>query len=143
MKFAWIQIIFSLIIGFGIGITFDKFNHCHCVKSCLKSFIPGYCHRDCHGHWKDGNIKKRMLKHLNKELSLSEEQKIKVERIFQEKHKKMLALREEIRPRFEALRKSTHNELKTILNEEQQKKLDELDIKRKAMHKKWNGEFRD
>lgn len=133
MKIAWIQILFSFVLGIVLGVSFDKFNDCHCAGGCIKSFKD----EDKQWRFKHKSVK-HTLERFNKELNLTAEQKIQVEKIVREKHKKTLAMRQEIRPKFQALRKSTNEELKTILNPDQQKKLDALDTKMEAKHKKWD-----
>lgn len=154
-KLAWIQIILSLIIGFVIGTTFDNFNvlggkSCH---GCHKKDGGKYGHKhgckdgDCEGtHHKFGRMhgdfkdkKKHMLEKFASELDLTSDQKIKVAAVFESKHKKMLELRDELHPKFEALRKSTQNDIKELLTPEQQKKFDEIHSRWEAKHEKWRS----
>lgn len=151
MKMAFVQILLSLIIGFALGTTFDKLQGpgCPCAKSCHShSKCGGPCHKKdgkcgkggckskCHGDCK--KMKERMLNKFSTELSLTPEQKTKVAGIFEAKHKKMKELREEIRPKFEALRKSTESEIKQILTSEQQKKFDVIHAKWESKRKEWH-----
>ena len=155
MKLAWVQILLSLVIGFSTGIVFDKFStgkHCFGKCPCALSESKGCCmgpcalsglEEHCKGEkWsKHGkHIKKEMLEHFSSELSLTEEQKTKVATIFDTKHKKMMELREEMRPKFEAIRKSIHNEISAILTPGQKEKFEKVDAEWKSKHKKWDSD---
>lgn len=129
MKLAWIQILLSLIIGFALGLTFDRWNICNCHCPCLIK------------HFQHGNLQCKMIERLNSELQLTSEQKAKVAEIFKAKRGEMQKIKAEIRPKFEALRKSTNAEMKKFLTSEQQKKLDALDAKMESMHKKMHEAF--
>ena len=133
MKIAWIQIVLSLVLGIVLGVSFDRFNDCHCAGDCIKPFKFG--HRL--GDFKHKDIK-HILKRFSKELNLTAEQKTQVSAIFDAKHKKMIELKAEVHPKFEALRKSAHDEINKLLTVEQQKKFDEIDAKIEAKHKKWD-----
>jgi hypothetical protein len=115
----WHQIAISLLIGFALGIAFG---HWHAEKS-----FPG--------HWKKEDMKQHMLERFNRDLHLSADQMKQVAVIFDAKHPQMVALHAEIRPKFEALRNETQAEIRKILNPDQQKKFDEMNIK---MEKHWN-----
>ncbi len=161
-KLAWMQIILSLVIGFVIGTTFDNFNvlggkSCHgCHKKHCGKY--GHKHGNCKGkhgckdghckgtHYKFGRMhgdfkdkKKHMLEKFASELDLTSEQKTKVAAVFESKHKKMMELRDELRPKFEALRKSTQDDTRVLLTPEQQKKFDEIHSRWEAKHEKWRS----
>jgi Spy/CpxP family protein refolding chaperone len=131
MKIAWIQILLSLILGISIGVFFEKNRDCNCPCSSSKP----HCMKD------KKMFKEKMLNHFSKELDLTLEQRVKVKAIFAEKKKEMDKLRGDLRPRFEALRKSTHEEIKAILNKDQQIKLDKMEVKFDSMRKKWKSMF--
>ena len=137
MKLAWTQIILSLILGFALGITFDALRcNCNCPCACfgMKHFKAGF-------PYKHKDFKCHMIQKLTRELNLTQEQKTKVAEVFKAKQGEMLKIKEEIRPRFEALRQSTNSEIKKFLTPEQQKKLDALDARMESMHKKMHGAF--
>lgn len=140
MKSAWIQVLLALVIGFTFGITFHKFTH-HKHHTKCHSCTP--CKYDKAGHGKHNKMKRKMLEHFSSELNLTPEQKTKVAAIFESKHQEMMKIREEVTPRFKALRKSTHDEINKILTPEQQKKFEELDSKFKSLHQKKHSRFED
>lgn len=166
MKTAWIQILLSLAIGFSLGITFNKFGgfsncgkciSCACKKECKsgckkdKSCCKSKCHGGCKSNYGMGcmsecegkpcckKMKEKMLAKFSSELSLTEDQKTKVKAIFESKHKEMVKIREELHPKFEALRKSTHDEINKILTPEQQKKFETMESKFGSFRKKHHG----
>ena len=111
MKMNWHVIAISLLIGFSAGILFGQNQ-----KFC--------------GPWKHGgSMKEHMLKKFNRELHLTEEQKQKISAIFDAKHPRMMALHEEGRPKFEAIRNETQAEIRAVLTPEQQVKFEELTAK--------------
>src|SRR5690348_1827288 len=71
------------------------------------------------------------VKHLTKELNLTEDQQAKIKSVLEDEQKKMSSLkqdsslsREDRRTKFEEIRKNTSQQIRTILNEDQQKKYD-------------------
>ena len=74
---------------------------------------------------------------LTKELNLSSDQQTKVQSILEDQQKQMQALRqdtsaapEERRAKFMDLHKNTMSQIRGVLNEDQQKKFDEMQQKR-------------
>lgn len=140
MKSTAIQIALSLILGFVIGVSFDRLSmsncskkKCHCAGKQISKYKDcglrgckdkGPCEFGSFGHTEE--IKEKMLERFNSKLALTDEQKTKVAGIFNSKHKRMLELRNEIKPKFEELKKSTDTEIKSILNPEQIKKFEEM-----------------
>lgn len=129
MKFAWTQILLSIIVGFVLGTVFDKWNsngcHSHCNDKSMKHCLSGHCHEKCN----DGNFKHKMLERLSSKLNLTEDQKTKVATVFEVKHQGMMKLKTEMRPKFEALRKSARADISKLLTPEQQKKFEETNKK--------------
>jgi len=77
------------------------------------------------------------LKHLTKELNLTEDQQSKVKSILGDEQKQLSALRqdsslsqEDRRAKFEETKKNTSQQIRALLNEDQQKKYDELQSER-------------
>ena len=68
-----------------------------------------------------GDHHERMLEHMDKELSLTDEQRDQVEQVFEEQREK-----------FKALRDETHTRLGAILNDEQRAKMEQMHAERKA-----------
>ena len=112
------QIAISLLIGFALGVVYGNW----------------YTRENFHSRWKHGSMSQRMVERFSRELHLSSDQKKEVTAIFEAKRPQMVALQAEMKPKFEALRNSTQEEIRKILNPDQQKKLDELNAK---MEERW------
>jgi Spy/CpxP family protein refolding chaperone len=96
----------------------------------------------CRHHWKGDPSRmnrehdpKKMLEKLSKELGLSADQKVQVEKIFESKMVKIKDLREKVRPQFEAVRKAIDAEIRAVLTPEQQVKFEVL-VKQFEEHRK-------
>jgi Spy/CpxP family protein refolding chaperone len=72
------------------------------------------------------------LEHLEKALNLTAEQKAKAQPIFSQIGPKMQAIHEEAAKKGKAAMESTDNEIKSILNDDQKKKFEELQQHMKA-----------
>lgn len=77
-----------------------------------------------------------MIKKLNRELNLTEAQRVKIEQIIDQTHEKFFQLREKHRPEFRKIREQSFELMKKELNEEQKQKLDEIKQKFKKRFKK-------
>ena len=55
----------------------------------------------------------------------------------------MNTIREEMRPRLEAIKKSTNEEIRKLLTPEQQAKFDEFEAKMKERHEKFKERFEE
>lgn len=132
MKIAWLQVFMALILGFAAGIMFDKglIPGCSCLKKhCCQS--------------KHNLFKKNKLERLSKELSLTQDQRTKVAAIFEAKRSDMKKLREEIRPRFDIIRKSASKKIISVLTPEQQTKFEKFEAKMEEFHRKCKKCFDD
>ncbi|MBI4388105.1 MAG: hypothetical protein HY582_03595 [Candidatus Omnitrophica bacterium] len=118
-KPSWHWVVIFLLIGFALGTIFGE----------------RYAKESFHRHWKKGDAKQHMLERFSKKLDLTAEQREKVATVFEAKHPEMLALQEEVKPKFDALRNSTQAEIRKLLSPEQQKKLDEMNAKREERRK--------
>ena len=87
--------------------------------------------------WKNGG----MLEHFNKELKLTPDQKEKMGKILDAKRSQIAALRNEIHPKFEAIRASSKEEIRKILTPEQQEKFDKLEAKWESAWQKKRGQW--
>ena len=117
-KIKWHQVVISLLIGFTLGTAYGHWQ----------------AHQSFHARWKNGGMRRHMLDRFGKELRLNADQKKQVGVIFDAKHPQMIAFQAEMKPKFEALRNSTQAEIRKILNPDQQKKLDEMNVK---MEERW------
>lgn len=118
MKIQVHQVLISLLIGLALGWGVSRWQ-----GPC---FLPMP---------KQGDMKKHMMTKLSRELNLSADQKTKVEAIFDGHHPKMMALHEEMRPKFEVLKKEVHAEIRTVLDPEQQKKFEVFSAKMEERRK--------
>lgn len=88
-----------------------------------------------------------MLDHMSTELNLTEDQKTKIKPILEDQSKKMSDLRsdtslsrEDRRAKMKDVHESTMTQLRQILNEDQQKKLDEMMTRRSGENGKHHPE---
>jgi len=114
------QIVIALLLGVAIGAWGIQMRDYGCWM--------GAPHK--------GAIRQHMIKKMEKELSLSAEQKQKLEAIFETTRPRMKALRLEMRPKFEELRKETSEQVRAILTPEQLPKFEELNQKMEELWKK-------
>ena len=119
------KIVIALLIGLIVGALAGSWY----VK---ENFTP---------HWngRGGDFKRHMLEHFSSELSLTPEQKEEVGAIFEKNRPQMMALQAEMRPKFEALRNLTHEEIRKILTPEQQKKFDVMSARFEKRFKDHRG----
>ena len=101
--------------------------------SCLASFAAGagagWWARDVSPCQRDPSRKYvRTAQLLDSRLDLTSSQKTQVHSILQDRQKKMESLKEETRPRFEEIRRSSQEEIRRLLNPNQQKALDRLEM---------------
>lgn len=83
-------------------------------------------------HWK--------LKRFSSRLDLNEDQKAKIGSILEAKRQKIKTVREEVEPKYEAIRNSTREEIRSVLRPEQIEKFEKLDAEmaqKRLMRKKW------
>ena len=134
MKTAWVQILLCLVLGFGLGATFDNWGDRCCKKHHMKQHIKGLLSGHCNNCPCKG--KKARVKHLSRKLNLTPEQKSQVVAIIKAKHKKIMALKNEFKPRFKAIRNSTREEIQNLLTPEQKKKFNSMHKEKQAHFKK-------
>lgn len=119
MKLAWKQIVVSLLIGLAAGAAAGRW------AGLLR-----------HGRWDDEKRYARMLERFNRELDLSPEQRDKVAAVLESKRLKVQALRAEVRPRFEELRRSAKDEIRALLRPEQKTAFEKLEARWAAKRQK-------
>lgn len=112
MKLHWHQILISLLIGILAGYGAAQWKTCQM--------------RD---HWKKGNMKQMIVAKLDKELGLTSDQKKQITAIFEAQHPRMIAIHEEMRPKFESIKQKTQEDIRKVLTPEQQPKFDALNAK--------------
>ena len=109
MKLAWKQIVIAFLLGAAV--------------TALGTHACPFYRRS----WGGGkHFQERMLKRFDAKLSLTPDQEEHLARILEQKRGKIDALRREIRPKFEEIRKTTRVEIRQILTPEQQTKFDKM-----------------
>ena len=109
MKLAWKQIVFAFLFG--------------AVVTALGTYACPFYHRP----WGGGkHFQERMLKRFDAKLNLTPDQEERLAAILEQKRGKIDALRSEMRPKFEEIRKTTRVEIRQILTPEQQTKFDKM-----------------
>jgi hypothetical protein len=116
-KIQWHQILIAGLVGFALGTFVGP----PAGRMCLR---PEWKYRGDRA-----DMKTYMLDRFSRKLGLSEGQKQEVASIFEAKHPKMIALHEEIRPKFEAIRNETDRAIRPLLTDSQLKKYDEMQAK--------------
>ena len=86
------------------------------------------------------------VKHLTKKLNLSDDQQAKLKPILEDQHKQLQAIhndsslsREDRFSKMQALRQSSDTQIKSILNEDQQKNFDKMREEQQGRMGKWKG----
>jgi Spy/CpxP family protein refolding chaperone len=92
-----------------------------------------------HGSWKKG----QMLERFSRELSLSPEQRQKVAKVLEAKRAQFEALREEARPRFDAVRASSQDEIRRVLDPAQIEKFEKMESEAQARRREKHGPGRE
>jgi protein CpxP len=84
------------------------------------------------------------IKHLSKKLNLSDEQQAKLKPIFEDQRKQMEAIHndsslspEDRFSKMQALRQSSDAQIKSVLNEEQEKSFDKMRAEQQERRKQW------
>ena len=135
MNASWIKkwhlVLISILVGFALGTVFGQWRVQQCFPhSWEKRGFPPRGEKE---------MKDRMLEHMSKELHLSKEQKQLVAAIFEAKRPQMMALHEEMRPKFEALRNATQAEIRKLLTPEQQGRADKMEAEMEKHKREHEG----
>jgi Spy/CpxP family protein refolding chaperone len=78
------------------------------------------------GHWRRGQSRHRVIDYLQRELDLSQTQTQQMQQILRSLDEKESELRDQVEPRFQAIREEARAETRKILNPQQLKKFNEL-----------------
>jgi Spy/CpxP family protein refolding chaperone len=81
----------------------------------------------------------RMMDRFNERLDLTPEQRDKVGAIFRAKREKIDALRAEVEPRFEEIRRNASQEIRQLLTPEQQARFEKMEKDREERMREWRG----
>lgn len=113
MKSPWKEIVIALVIGIAVGwVAADKL--------------------DNNRSWRKG----KMLDHFSRELQLTSDQREKIARIMETKRTQFESLRDEMRPRFEEIRRASKEEIRAILTPDQQKLFEKLELRKQKFKNK-------
>jgi Spy/CpxP family protein refolding chaperone len=78
------------------------------------------------GHWHQSFDKQRILRHLKRDLNLSDSQVEQLRPILDDEEKKHAELKSRVDPQFQALREEFRNRVREILTPEQREKFNDL-----------------
>jgi Spy/CpxP family protein refolding chaperone len=78
------------------------------------------------GHWHRGFEKQRIVRHLSRELKLTDTQVKQLDQIVDDSMKRFRELRKQSEPQFEAVREESNNRIRQILTPEQLTKFNEM-----------------
>ena len=78
------------------------------------------------GHWHRGFNKERLVRHLERELNLSQTQVQQLNQMMDGSGEKVRNLQKQIGPQFQAIRDDTNNRIRQILSPEQLAKFNDL-----------------
>lgn len=112
-----ISIIVAILAGITCGYTLSNWQ----TKSLIDR-MQGPPHQRFEG----------LCEHMGRKLKLSEEQKVKMRKILEDRHEQMKKLQAEMKPKMQEIFKATRNTIRKILTPEQQELFDK-------MHKHWKG----
>jgi Spy/CpxP family protein refolding chaperone len=122
MNLKWNQITIALIVGLFAGALVADSPAAH----------------DFMRKWDTHPPKERIVKRFAKRLNLTEEQKTQVAAVLEQKRAKMDAVFNEMKPKFEQVRAETSDEIRKLLNPEQQKKFAVMEAQ---MSERFNKRF--
>ena len=111
-----IIIIFSFIVVFVAGLVSGIFCDKYIIKKDFRKPPPG---GKPPGHFPS-------LEDMSKELNLEEGQEQKIREVFKNTEKKLDEMRHQVGRQFSSIRKELIADIKSILNDEQKKKFDEM-----------------
>jgi hypothetical protein len=87
---------------------------------------------------REGKRVEWLVRHLDRELTLTGEQKSKVVSILNENEAKIRALHEDMKPRFEDIRKNTRDLIRQVLRPDQQTRFDQWNAKWESRMARWH-----
>jgi hypothetical protein len=126
MKFAWQKTVVVFVAGALLGVT--------------GTFYGMRFQR--HENWRDVHkVHEHMLRQFTAKLSLTATQQKEVSRILTDTRQQMEAMRQEIHPRFQAIKETSRARIRALLNPDQQKRFDALGAEMEARFSKRRGSF--
>lgn len=121
-KTKWVGITLAavLVLGIGAGILVDRFLLLARVESATN------VDSDSDREQRHDDHAKRFRARLQRELDLTDEQKTRLDQVLENNHETAERFWEDSRARFEELRKSFREDIRSLLNPEQRAKFDEM-----------------
>ena len=116
---------------------------CVCLASLALGGASGwYAGREVFPkRWNQKERYQQMLERFGRELKLTPEQKTQVGAILEAKRQKIEALRAEMRPRFQEIRRTTQLDIRRQLTPEQQPKFERMEAESQAHLKRIHPEW--
>ncbi len=119
-----------------MNATWKKISGSLAVGLLLGSVLGWWGHRIRAHSWRGEKHYERMLDRFTSKLDLTPEQRSRVGAILQGKRERVEALRSEVRPRFEELRRATDDEIANLLSPEQRVKFETMRTRREERRRK-------
>jgi hypothetical protein len=111
-KWMWVTLLLTLVLGVSLGVLLDRFVLSEARGDTRQS-------REHRSH-------EKFIEHLESELKLSSDQRGNLERILAVNREKAEAFWKETRSSYGELRKEFRQDIRDLLNPDQQKRYDEL-----------------
>ena len=125
-KWMWVTLLLTLVLGVSLGVLLDR-------------FVLNEARGDTRQSREGRNHGERFIDHLESELKLSAEQRENLEQTLATNREKANAFWTETRDSYTELRKEFRQDIRDLLNPDQQKRYDELLAAEDARRKKRNG----
>jgi Spy/CpxP family protein refolding chaperone len=91
------------------------------------------------GHWHRGFSRERVVRHLKRELNLTDAQVQQLNQIMDDAGAKHRQLQQQVEPQFQALHEETQNRIRQILNPDQLQKFNEIVRQREERARQHKG----
>jgi Spy/CpxP family protein refolding chaperone len=91
------------------------------------------------GHWHRGFSRERVVRHLKRELNLTDAQVQQLNQIMDDAGAKHRQLQQQVEPQFQALHEETQNRIRQILNPDQLQKFNEIVRQREERARQHTG----
>ena len=91
------------------------------------------------GHWHRGFSRERVVRHLKRELNLTDAQVQQLNQIMDDAGAKHRQLQQQVEPQFQVLHEDTQNRIRQILNPDQLQKFNEMVRQREERARQHKG----
>jgi Spy/CpxP family protein refolding chaperone len=121
MKAPLRDVVIALVVGLAVGwVAAERFGE------------PGPRH-----------ARKPMMERFSRELSLTPDQERRIRALMEAKREQFRALHEEVRPRFDQIRRSSKEEIRKVLTPEQAERFERMEsewqARRQKRRERWDG----